>query len=406
MKLLDLAEFQDLEYLQMLVAEKLETNDYTGSVIVCPRDHSLVIPGVRPTDMITLKIAFKGQLQRFFLAMLHAYQELGLYSAPICFAESESGQKIDDDLDWRVLSLLAQILRIVEMSRIRNLDFVDLTSLLADSRLSDIGELGLAFQMEVKKTYSPYVYYYNNVMGGGVWSSGQLRSAGIASSIGTRWRFLLEDNQWQPLCGSDVLRRRLDRIALLLSRCYMSAARRHFDYTSVFWPFLLVASAGWFFRMAINLRSPTNASSSTLCLTRAFELSLQAQALHCKAAVFDEHGEIYFNSSKLEGCGKIISLVENRSIKTNISIERVKDWVVEARTLLSIRNHSRLAHGVDDIDQDGYADLLKLSKKLICELLEPGLYQEFFDTYTELVLPPFYTQFKTGVGKLLSDYVD
>jgi hypothetical protein len=185
----------------------------------------------------------------------------------------------------------------------------------------------------------------------------------------------------------------------------MSAARRHFDYASVFWPFLLVASAGWFFRMAINLRSPTNASSSTLCLTRAFELSLQAQALHCKAAVFDEHGEIYFNSSKLEGCGKIISLVENRSIKTNISIERVKDWVVEARTLLSIRNHSRLAHGVDDIDQDGYADLLKFSKKLICELLEPGLYQEFFDTYTELVLPPFYTQFKTGVGKLLSDYL-
>lgn len=390
----------------MLVSDRLETNDYSGSVVVCPRGHSLVIPGVRPADIITLKIAFKGQIQRFFIAMLYAYQELGLYSAPICSAESESGRKIDDDWDWRVLSVLAQIFRVVEISRAKNLDLTDFSSLIGDDRLSDLGELGIAFQMEVKRACAPYLYYHNNVMGGGLWSSGQLRSAGIASSVGARWRFLLDDNQWQPLCGSDVLRKRLERIALLLSKCYLSAAYRKLDYASNFWPFLLVACAGWFYRMAINLRSPTNNSSSTMCLARAFELSLQAQALYCKAAQFDEHGEIYFNTTKLEGCGKLVSLVESKSIQTTMSKSRADNWVIEARTFLAVRNHSRLAHGVDDLDQAGYADLLKCSKGLICELLEPGLYQEFSETYSELVLPPFYTQFKSGVGKLLSDYLD
>ncbi|SFH68328.1 hypothetical protein SAMN05444062_110169 [Pseudomonas syringae] len=401
-----MAEFQDLEYLKMLVADRLETNDYSGSVVICPRGHSLVIPGVRPADIITLKIAFKGQVQRFFIAMLHAYQELGLYSSPICYAESESGQKIGDDLDWRVLSVLAQIFRVVETSRAKDLDLIDFASLIGDERLSDVGELGIAFQTEVKRSSAPYLYYHNNVMGGGLWSSGQLRSAGIANSVGARWRFLLEDNQWQPLCGSDVLRKRLERIALLLSKCYLSAAFRKLNYASSFWPFLLAACAGWFYRMAINLRSLTNASSSTMCLARAFELSLQAQALYCKAAQFDEHGGIYFNAIKLEGCGKLVTLVESKSIKTKMSNDRTKNWVVEARTFLAVRNHSRLAHGVDDLDQTGYADLLKCSKGLICELLEPELYQEFSETYAELVLPPFHTQFKSGMGKLLSDYLD
>nr|GFB16827.1 hypothetical protein [Tanacetum cinerariifolium] len=257
-------------------------------------------------------------------------------------------------------------------------------SLIGDERLSDVGELGIAFQTEVKRSCAPYLYYHNNVMGGGLWSSGQLRSAGIANSVGARWRFLLEDNQWQPLCGSDVLRKRLERIALLLSKCYLSAAFRKLDYDSNFWPFLLAACAGWFYRMAINLRSLTNASSTQ----------------------FDEHGGIYFNAIRLEGCGKLVKLVESKSIKTKMSNDRTTNWVVEARTFLAVRNHSRLAHGVDDLDQTGYADLLKCSKGLIFELLEPELYQEFSETYAELVLPPFHTQFKSGMGKLLSDYLD
>ncbi|RMQ37674.1 hypothetical protein ALQ05_200237 [Pseudomonas amygdali pv. mori] len=44
-------------------------------------------------------------------------------------------------------------------------------------------------------------------------------------------------------------------------------------------------------------------------------------------------------------------------------------------------------------------------KKLMLDFLAPDLYQEFSDTYSELALPAFKTQFDSAIQKLLGDYV-
>lgn len=405
MKLWDLVEFDDLEYLGMYVAEELGAADLRGAVVLCPRGHSLVIPGVESKNLLTLKISFRKQLQRFFLAMLHAYKEMELTSTPICFSARELNVGSTENFDWGVLSLLNQVFVFVESSQTKEVDFADLKLLINNEKFIDLGELGVAFQVEAKKVLSPYVYYHKFIMNHGTLSSGQLRSVGIADAIGLHWRFLLDDNLWQIQCGSDVLRNRLERISVLLSKCYTRPTYKHYDYESEFWPYLLAACAGWFFRMAINLRSSSNKSSSTLCLTRVFELALQAQALYCKAAHLESNGEIFFKDVQLEGCGKIVSLVEARKVRCQVKDTEIGDWVIRARTLLSVRNKSRLAHGIDDVDQDGYADVMKSLKVLLSELLEPGLNDELMVTCSELALPPFRAQFVVGLDRLLRDYL-
>lgn len=406
MKLWDLAEFEDLEYLNFYIMDELQSKDLLGSVVICPRGHSLVIPGVEQTNLLTLKVPFGKQLQRLFLAMLHAYIEMESCSTPVCFSACQPGLEKDEEFDWGALAMLNQIFRFVESSRAKEVDFIDLQKLVSDNKIIEIGELGIAFQLEVKRAYSPYVFYHSCIMGGTLLSSGQIRSAGIANAIGLHWRFLLDDNDWQPQCGSGILVKRLERIALLLSKCYVRETSRHYNYESKFWPFLFAACAGWFFRMAINYRSCSNKSASVICLTRAFELALQAQSLHCGAAHLESNGEIFFKDIQLEGCGKIVSLVENKKIKCGIKDSDLNDWAIRARTFLSVRNHSRLAHGIDDIDQVGYAEIMSSSKDLIGALLDLGLYKEFSETCSELALQPFRVQFKCGVSKLLEDYVN
>lgn len=406
MNLWDLAEFEDLDYLNMYVADELGSTNFSNSVLVCPRGHSLVIPGVDAKNFLTLKIPFGKKTQRFFLALIHAYNEAGFSSNPTCHSARESLTDKEEKFDWGVLAALNQVFSFVESSCTKEVDFRDLQKLVNDQVFLEVGELGIAFKTEVKNVYSPYLYYYGRIMGEGLLSSGQLRSAGVADAIALHWRFLLDDEHWKYQCGSVILLKRLERFALLLSKCYVRPTSKYVNYQSKFWPYLLVACAGWFFRMAIVQRTSLNKSSSTLCLTRAFELALQAQSLLCSAATLEANGEIFFNGSQLEGCGKIVSLVERGMIQSQLKATDINDWVIRARTLLSVRNHSRLAHGVDDVDQDGFAEIMRSLKRLMLEFLEPQLYQEFSDTYLELALPTFKMQFNVGIKKILGDYVD
>lgn len=406
MKLWDLAEFCDLEYLSLYIADELGSEDFTGSIVVCPRGHSMVIPGVQTENLLTLKIAFGKQNQRFFLAMLHAYHNLELTTFPIFSSASESP---DPDGGLRVggvLSLLCEIFRTVESSKTSNIDFCRFIELLDAGEISELGELGVAFKTEVKKASSPYIYYSNYVMGGELLSSGQLRAAGIANAVALHWRFLLDDTQWMIQYGSTPIFGRLQRISLLLSKCYIRPDSKQYNYQSKYWPYLFAASAGWFYRLAINFRISSNTSSSTLCLTRAFELALQAQSLYSGAARLESNGEIFFNQTQLQGCGKIVDLIEQKVITSKIHSSDIANWVIRARTLLSIRNHSRLAHGIGDIDKEGQMEIMKESKNLILELLDLGLDREFSEAYSELSLPPFRERFRAGVSKLLIDYVD
>ncbi len=406
MKLWDLAEFYDSEYLSLYIAEEIGAENFVGSIVVCPRDHSFVIPGVAAENLITLKIAFSKQRQRFFLAMLHAYLNFKITKLPVFLSASDPPSNDGDPQVAGLLSSLCELFRNAESKDASSLEFCRLFELIQSDEFLELGELGVAFTMEIKKASLPYVYYSKHVLSGQLFSSGQLRSAEIAVAVATHWRFLLDDAQWTILYREFPILQRLQRISVLLSKCFVRPDSKQYNYESKYWPYLFAATAGWFYRMAIIHHNSANVSSSTLCLTRAFELALQAQSLLTRTATLENNGAIYFKQTELQGCGKIVDLVQQKILKSKIHPDDCNGWVVRARTLLSVRNHSRLAHGVGDIKQEDQAELMKETKALILEFLDEGLDREFSETYSELILPPFREHFRKGVERVSVNYID
>jgi len=132
---------------------------------------------------------------------------------------------------------------------------------------------------------------------------------------------------------------------------------------------------------------------------------LQAQALACGAAELAANGgEVYFDRRKISGCGLLVGLVEDRIIQSELTGKNKSDWVVRARTVLAVRNNSRLAHGILGVDEEGYNVYISEVKKLISEFAQNDLFIEFSDTFREFKSPVVIDVLKSELGALVKDY--
>ncbi|MDD0841180.1 hypothetical protein [Pseudomonas sp. Gutcm_11s] len=403
MKLLDLAGFDDVDYFSMHLEDGFGEIDFTDSVVLLPAFYVGEAPAFAGARHICrLKVPFGRSSQRFFLAALFLYSTKLHSSAPEYFCFEESDQMLGERARrGGIVYLLYSIFQWIDGGGVKKDDLKTFRSFLESPDLDALGEVGISFKSSLSKANLVLNFYLDRVFSEKFVSSGFLRSLEIAPAIVEHWRFLT-DTQQSSRVGEEPMLARLSRIETLVKGCYLGTSNSKLDYSSQYWPFLFSSTSGWFYRSALTYRSLGMESCSVMAIVRAFELILQAQTLRCGVGELSvTNGEFYVGRLNISGCGSLVDLIERGKVSTSINTCDLNDWVIRARTLLSVRNSSRLAHGILDINAQDFNVLFGNAKSLIEEFSDPDLYAEFDGAFQDLKPP----NLKGLIGPIFDKYI-
>ncbi len=395
----------DCELFPLYVDEELGSL-IEGSAVVLPFGYKETHPKLESAAYLCrLKLPFGRCIQRVFLATLHGYCH-GKVFYPVCeeIGLDEKGNGLESK-DFGLLSAIHSFFQWAQRGFLNPSELGFQYSLIQNAGFSQLGEVGDLFLLRVRSVYRELSFYIELVHRESLVSSGTLRSLNVGAAIAAHWNGVLSSRPNGLIYRNRSLEQRLDRLQLLLGKCCTDSQGRKLRNDSQFWPLLFSFTAGWMFRIALIYRSLGSDSNSVLAATRSFELMLQAQALACGAAELTANGgEVYFDRRKISGCGLLVGLVEDRTIQSELTGKNKSEWVVRARTVLAVRNNSRLAHGILGVDEEGYNAYISEVKKLISEFAQNDLLIEFIDTFREFRAPVVIDVLKSELGALVKDY--
>lgn len=404
MKLWDFAAIDDHELLKLQL-EEYDVECFNGHLVLLPHgfDEELsIFSGAR--HVCRLKMPFAKSSQRLFVAILHRY-----------FSSRESSfpgyQIIEIDgcghLEPGAEVLLSSICNFLQWSESESsVDGNNALCALDLSSLEELGEIGYLFKGVFRRTSYVARSFSTYFMSEELVTSGTLRSLGVASAIAEKWRLVLRRSGGDVSFISEGGKRFLLRIERMLKSCCVGEGQKKINSQSRDWPMLLAATAGWLMRVGLINRTLDNNSSSVLCVVRSFELMLQANALTCGAGEFSAHdGEFYICRRKVSGCGVFLDLIDDRTIKSKLLLSEKEGWVIRARTVLSVRNHSKLAHGILDVDQIGFDDFFVEVRSLIKEFSDDMLVAELEQAFTDLRPPPIKKLVREEIQRFLLGYI-
>lgn len=180
------------------------------------------------------------------------------------------------------------------------------------------------------------------------------------------------------------------KIMHLLSRCHHSNSKK-VNYISQSWPSLLAITSGWFFRISVIYKNHNQHDKSLLALTRAIENVLIAQILsysHCEFNSVD--GLLYDQDGKKikGGAGKYIEIFTKNRLSEKIKTSKdYEEFEKKVRSILSIRNASRFAHGILNIDKASNDMLLQEGLGIIRSYINEEIADDCFFAFSKLAIP-------------------
>lgn len=273
---------------------------------------------------------------------------------------------------------------------------------------NDFGAVGTTLRSRLRIFRRECNFYTHYVFADNLDSAGSIRAASIQSATLQRWNFAV-DLEARSLLSKEHYQANdfLDRIASLCRRCSIDKNCSKPNLDSSYWPTLLAATAGWFFRMALVYRSWGFSSACVLALIRGFESILQAYAIQCGDGEFSpSDGAMYIRGRKAEGAGFFVTKVEKGHFDlSHTKGIHIKTWVREAREILRLRNQSRLAHGLLDLNQEGFDDAYRSLSNLLRSVVPSGLMEEFSFAFESLRISDLTTQLELLLEQVVAHHL-
>lgn len=175
------------------------------------------------------------------------------------------------------------------------------------------------------------------------------------------------------------------------------------NYSAHVWPYAMLIMSCWFFRASLVYKQRLLLSEAVMSVTRAVEFSMLSQGMRSGfISLTPVEGRVVVNNKELLGVGSIVHEFLNCE---KVSLSMNSKEVREMWSLLSIRNNSKLAHGVLDIEKELFdysykagvdfsraildEELELLSNKLLKELAQSSLYIMAKDSISKEILEFF-----------------
>ncbi|WP_280548849.1 hypothetical protein [Halomonas sp. 11-S5] len=159
---------------------------------------------------------------------------------------------------------------------------------------------------------------------------------------------------------------------------------RKINYSSDVWPYIVTVMSCWFYRASLVYKRSGLISEAIMSLSRSLEFCFVSKGMRDGVISLTQGaGRVVVNGKEVTGIGGLVTEMLYYS-----SIEGGQRSVEEVWPILAIRNNSKLAHGVLDIDEALYDDSLQAYSRVVKKVYDKDLFYIYKEVNDEIGRSP------------------